>query len=186
MEQFFYYRSLSNRPVIWRDGKKVKSFPSNLTKDDYLRHMKLGKGFPSIWKSSSDEDLERIALGTMLCRGHLDKLELIGFDPCCFEQTKIRVVQATDPQFPLPLVANLHHELCVGDSDDNDLIGSIEIFLQCNGDIKRFPKLPTTGLELSILDLANKYIEEISGDNHLKTAHKWIEDHEKKLKSQQK
>ncbi len=188
MEQFFYYRSLSQSAGIWRTGKELKSFPPHTNTSNYLSPMIQGKGFPSLWKSSSNEDLERIALGIMLCRGHLDKLELIGFDPYCFSQTKIHVVQSTNLQFPLPLVASLHYELDITvDSNDKELIDSIEIFLQCHGNIKRFPKSPTTtGLELSVVDLASKYIAEIDGENYIETAKKWIDDYEKKLKAQQK
>ena len=39
---------------------------------------------PSIWQFSNDDDLERIALGLMLYKGNLDKIEFIGFDECCF------------------------------------------------------------------------------------------------------
>ena len=173
MDQFLYYRSLSRSPAIWKEGKESKSFPSNMNKDNYLGHMKEGKGFPSIWRSSNDEDLERIALGIMLCRGHLDKLELIGFEPYCFNQTTIRVIQSVDLDFPLPSVGNQHHELHI--DDDIHLIDSIEFFLSCYGKMETFPKKVDSKHKLSILNITKKYIDEISEEKYIVKAKEWIQ-----------
>lgn len=173
MDQFLYYRSLSRSPAIWKEGKESKSFPSNMNKDNYLGHMKEGKGFPSIWRSSNDEDLERIALGIMLCRGHLDKLELIGFEPYCFNQTKISVIQSADPNFPLASVGNHHYELYI--DDDIHLMNSIEIFLSCRGKIETFPKKVDSKGKLSILNITKKYIDEISEKRYVEKAREWIQ-----------
>lgn len=148
-----------------------------MNKDNYLGHMKEGKGFPSIWRSSNEEDLERIALGIMLCRGHLDKLELIGFEPYCFNQTTIRVIQSVDLDFPLPAVGNQHHELHI--DDDIHLIDSIEIFLSCYGKMETFPKKVDSKNKLSILNITKKYINEISEKRYVEKANEWIQKYDK-------
>jgi hypothetical protein len=177
VEQFLYYRSLSRSAAIWREGKDIKNFPSETSKKNYLANMKEGRGFPSIWMSSNNEDLEKIALGLMLCKKSLDKIEFIGLDKCCFEKTKINIVQAPDLQFPLPSVSHCHHELRIdNDADlDTNLMDSIELFLHCNGDIKRFPRSADSVTDPSILNIAKKYIGEISGEVHVNKANEWIE-----------
>ena len=172
MEQFLYYRSLSRSAAIWREGKEVKTFPSETDKENYLRHMKEGKGFPSIWKSSNNDDLERVALGLMLYKGNLDKIEFIGFDECCFQKASVEVRQAPNHLFPLPSVGILHYELY---APDLNLTQSIELFLNCNGNFKRFPKVLDSATELSMLSIAKKYIKEITGENHINKANEWIE-----------
>lgn len=135
--------------------------------------MKEGKGFPSIWQFSNNDDLERIVLGLMLYKGNLDKIELIGFDECCFEKAGIEVRQATNTQFPLPSVGSFHYEL--QNAPDTNLIQSIELFLNCNGNFKRFPKIADSATELSMLTIAKKYIKEIAGETHINKANEWIE-----------
>jgi hypothetical protein len=173
VEQLIYYRSLSRGSAIWREGKEVKNFPSLDKKENYLTHMKAGKGFPSIWLPSNNGDLEKIALGIMLSRGHFDQIELIGFHESCFEKTNIPLKQVTDSKFPLPSVGNLHYELCT--NSDNDLVGSIGLFLNCNGHIKTFKKKSTDKNEVSMLNIVKTYAEEISGDRHIEKANGWIE-----------
>ena len=172
MAQFLYYRSLSRSAAIWREGKEVKTFPPKTDKENYLRHIKEGNGFPSIWQFSNNDDLERIVLGLMLYKGNLDKIELIGFDECCFEKASIEVRQATNNKFPLPSVASLHYELHI-DLDIN-LLQSIELFLNCNGNFKRFPKIVDSPTERSMLNIAKTYIKEISGEAHIHKANEWI------------
>jgi hypothetical protein len=171
--QFLYYRSLSRSAAIWREGKEIKTFPPETDQENYLRHMKEGKGFPSIWQFSNNDDLERIVLGLMLYKGNLDKIELIGFDECCFEKAGIEVRQATNTQFPLPSVGSFHYEL--QNAPDTNLIQSIELFLNCNGNFKRFPKIADSATELSMLTIAKKYIKEIAGETHINKANEWIE-----------
>jgi hypothetical protein len=173
VEQFFYYRSLSKSADIWRKGKKIKTFPLDVEKQTYLSHLTTGKGFPSIWMSSNNEDLEKIALGLMLCKGSLDRIEFIGLHPCCFEKTQVKIIQAPSPQFPLPSVANLHYELQT--YNDENLTDSVEIFLHCNGKIEKFPKVSNSETETSMLNIAKKYIDEISGEAYIKKARDWIE-----------
>jgi hypothetical protein len=171
--QFLYYRSLSRGSTIWRDGKELQGFPSEEAKGSYLRHMIEGRGFPSIWRSANDEDLERIALGTLLSKGSFDKVEFLGFDKLCFDEQQINIQQSTDLKFPLKSVGNLHHELCIENNDD--LVGSIELFLECNGDFKRFPKRSTSS-ELGMLEIVKKYLDEIDVQYRDK-AKGWIEKH---------
>ncbi|AFY92573.1 hypothetical protein [Chamaesiphon minutus] len=173
MEQFLYYRSLSKSADIWRKGKKIKAFPPDVEKETYLSHMTMGKGFPSIWMSSNNEDLERIALGLMLCKGSLDRIEFVGLNLCCFEKTQVKIIQSSNPQFPLPSVGNLHHEL--HSYNDDNITESIEIFLHCNGKIEKFPKVSNSDTETSMLNIAKKYIDEISGEVYIKKARDWIE-----------
>jgi hypothetical protein len=184
VEQFFYYRSLSKSPDIWNKGKEVKSFPPDVERETYLSHMTQGKGFPSIWMSSNDDDLEKIALGILLGRDDLQKVQLIGFDPCCFDKTEINVVHAPNPKFPLPSVANLHYELQIdtGINLNTSLTESIELYLQCNGNFKRFldkkdaksPKEPDKVIP-SMMSILKKYIGEISGENYKRKANLWLE-----------
>jgi hypothetical protein len=171
---------LSRSADIWKKGKAIKSFPSEVNKENYLRHMKEGKGFPSIWLPSNNDDLERIALGIMLCKGHFDKIELIGFKECCFEKTKINIKQSTNLEFPLPSVGYLHYELHIDDGIDLDsnLIESIEVFLHCNGNFKKFQKTIDSETEKSMLSIVKKYIGEISDEKYIKKANEWIEKYE--------
>jgi hypothetical protein len=173
VEQFLYYRSLSKSADIWRKGKEIKTFPPDVEKETYLSHMTMGNGFPSIWMSSKDEDLERIALGLMLCKGNLDRIEFVGLDPCCFEKAQVEIVKSTNSKFPLPSVGNLHHELRI--YNDESLTNSIELFLHCNGKIKKFPKVSNSVTEKSILNIAKERIGEITGESYIKKANEWIE-----------
>ncbi len=173
MEQFLYYRSLSKSSDIWRKGKDIKSFPPDVEKSAYLSHMTTGKGFPSIWKSSNNEELEKIALGFVLCKGSLDRVEFIGLNKCCFENSPINIVHVPNSQFPLPSVGNLHHELL--DVESTNIITSIELFLRCNGEIRRFPKISDSKTETSMLSIVKKYVGEVSGEKHIKKANEWIE-----------
>jgi hypothetical protein len=172
-----YYRSLSQSSNVWRSGKEIQGFPPDCTKDSYLRHMKTGKGFPSIWQSSKQEDLEKIALGISLGRDSFNKVELIGFNKLCFEQKQIKVEQTSDLKFPLKSASDLHHELIF--ENDNDLVGSIELFLLCNGELKRFPRKSTTS-ELGLIEIMKKYLalDEID-EKYIDKAKKWIERYDK-------
>jgi hypothetical protein len=173
VEQLIYYRGLSRGSAIWRKGKEVKDFPSPDHKKNYLEHMKGGKGFPSIWLSSDNDNLEKIALGIMLSRGHFEQIELIGFNESCFEKANITLKQVNDNNFPLPSVSNLHYEICT--DNDTDLVDSIEFFLNCNGYFKTFKKKSTNEKEASMLNLVKKYANEISGDKHIQKANEWIQ-----------
>jgi hypothetical protein len=170
--QSLYYRSLSRSPAIWREGKEVKTFPPKTDRENYLRHLKEGDGFPSIWQFSNNDDLERTVLGLMLYKGNLDKIDLIGFDECCFEKANVEVRQATNYQFPLPSVASLHYELHA--APDTNLMQSIELFLNCNGNFKRFPKVSDSATELSMLSIAKKYVKEITDEIHINKVNEWI------------
>jgi competence transcription factor ComK len=66
----------------------------------------------------------------------------------------------------LPSVANLHHELQT--YNDENLTDSVEIFLHCNGKIEKFPKVSNSETETSMLNIAKKYIDEISGEAYIK------------------
>jgi hypothetical protein len=134
-----------------------------------------GRGFPSIWRSANDEDLEKIALGTLLSKGSFDKVEFLGFDKLCFDENQINIQQITDLTFPLRSVGNLHHELCVENNDD--LVGSIGLFLECNGTFKRFPR-KSTNSELGMIEIVKKHLDEID-EKYLDTAKRWIEKHDK-------
>jgi hypothetical protein len=191
VEQFFYYRSLSKSPDIWNKGKEVKSFPPDVEKETYLSHMTQGKGFPSIWMSSNDKDLEKIALGILLGRDDLQKVQLIGFDTCCFDKTKINVVHKPNLDFPLPSVSNLHYELQIDtDIDLDNLAESIELYLQCNGNFKRFldkkdgkdPKNPGKVIP-SMMKILENYIGEISGEKYQVKANLWLEKYGKQKAS---
>jgi hypothetical protein len=173
VSQFLYYRSLSRGSTIWRDGKELQGFPSEEAKESYLRHMTEGRGFPSVWKSANDEDLERIALGILLNKGSFDKVDFLGFDQLCFDEKQVDIKQCTDLKFPLKSVGNLHHELCLNNNDD--LVGSIGLFLECNGNFKRFPKRSTSG-ELGMIEIVKKYLDEID-EKYLDKAKGWIEKH---------
>jgi hypothetical protein len=170
-----YYRSLSKSSNIWRSGKEIQGFPAEYTKESYLSHMKTGKGFPSIWKSSKNEDIERIALGILLGKNSFDKVELLGFSKICFVEKQINIKQIPDSNFPLKSVGNLHHELYI--ENDDDLVGSIELFLRCNGNFKRFPK-KSTDSELGMIEIMKKYFDEID-EKYVDKAKKWLERYDK-------
>jgi hypothetical protein len=183
VKQFLYYRYLSRSPAIWQQGKSQKLLPSDFNENDYLRHMKEGKGFPSFWLADTDEDLERIALGILLCKGSFDKVELLGFDEFCFVKAGINIKRVPSPDFPLQSVRDNHYELCINNNDDNKLIISIEIFLECYGCCKKFEKKGSisNNQRMNMFDILHKYKEQIVGDNYVKKAEVWVKKYSNKI-----
>lgn len=169
MSELIYYRSVKSLG-IWKKGKedKVILSPENPDTSRYIRDLKEGKGFPSLWFSASPEDLERIALGILLRKGHLDAIYLVGFHECCFTNNNIQVKQVNDDNFPIPKVSNLHYELCT--VDDNDLMLAITTFMQCNGEFVEFIKAKPD--KNNMKKISAKYINEVS-DNYREKAEKW-------------
>jgi hypothetical protein len=51
---------------------------------------------------------------------------------------------------------------------------SIELFLNCNGNFKRFPKVSDSATELSMLSIAKKYVKEITDEIHINKVNEWI------------
>jgi hypothetical protein len=173
VSQLIYYRSVKNLS-IWREGKKDKAIlsPEHPNTSRYLRDLKEGKGFPSLWFSASLEDLEKIALGILLRKGHLNSIGLVGFYECCFTNNNIQVKQINDDNFPIPKVSNLHYEICT--IDDNDLILAIQTFMECNGEFKEFAKANPD--KNNMKKISAKYINEVN-EQFQENAQKWGNDY---------
>lgn len=167
MSELRYFRSMKSL-AIWKLGKEQKAIPSPEHANKYLRDLKEGKGFPSLWLPSSPEEIEKISLGILLNKGHLDTVNLVGFDECCFKEAGIKINKVEDASFPLPTVTQLHYELC--SLDDDKLMVAIEIFMKCNGEFKDFVKAAPE--KNNMRKIAAKYIDEISDKYRLK-AQEW-------------
>lgn len=157
MSKLRYYRSVKSL-AIWKAGKQQKAIPSPEHANRYLRDIKEGRGFPSLWLPSSREDLEKISLGILLRKGHLDTINLLGFNECCFTNVGIMVSKLEDSNFPIPAIGHLHYELQT--TDDSKLIAAIELFLKCNGDFVDFVKSDPN--KSNMRKVAAKYINEVS------------------------
>lgn len=167
MSELRYFRSVKSL-AIWKEGKEQKTIPSQEHANRYLRDIKEGRGFPSLWLPSSPEELEKISLGILLNKGHLDTVNLVGFDKCCFKDAGIKVNRVEDTNFPLPSVTQLHYELC--SLDDDELILAIEIFLKCNGIFTDIVKSAPN--KNNMRKVAAKYFDEISAQYRPK-AQEW-------------
>ncbi len=167
MSELRYFRSVKSL-AIWKAGKEQKAIPSPEHADRYLRDIKEGRGFPSLWLPSSPEELEKISLGMLLNKGHLDTVNLVGFDECCFKDEGIKVNKVEDVSFPLPAVSQLHYELC--SLDDNKLVVAIETFIKCKGEFTDFVKSAPD--KNNMRKIAAKYIGEIS-DQYRPKAQEW-------------
>jgi hypothetical protein len=152
-----YYRGV-NSLAMWKAGKQQKAIPSPEHAARYLRDIKEGKGFPSLWLPSSPEELEKIALGILLRKGHLDTVNLVGFNEFCFSNVGIGVTKVEDVNFPIPSVGHLHYELCT--SDDSQLMAAIEVFFKCNGNFEEFAK--SNPDKNNMRKIAGRYIYEVS------------------------
>lgn len=157
MSELHYYRSVKSL-ATWKAGKQQKAIPSPEHANRYLRDIKEGKGFPSLWLPSCPEDLEKISLGILLRKGHLDTINLLGFNECCFSNVGIEVSKVEDTNFPIPAIGHLHYELCT--TDDGELTAAIELFLKCNGDFADFVKSDPN--KNNMRKVAAKYINEVS------------------------
>lgn len=166
MSAICYYRGVKSL-AIWKAGTQQQTVPSADHAIRYLRDIKEGKGFPSLWLACP-EDLEKIALGMLLRKGHLDSVNLIGFNELCFSNVGIKVNQVEDINFPIPTVGNLHYELCT--SDDAQLIASIELFLKGNGCFEEFVKSQPD--KNNMRKIAARYINEVSEQYRAK-AEEW-------------
>ena len=157
MSELRYYRSVKSF-ATWQAGKQQKAIPSPEHANQYLRDIKEGKGFPSLWLPSSPEDLEKISLGILLRKGHLDTIKLLGFNESCFSNVGIEVSKVEDTNFPIPAIGHLHYELCT--TDDGKLTAAIELFLKCNGNFVDFVKSDPN--KNNMRKVAAKYINEVS------------------------
>lgn len=173
MSQLIYYRKVKSLDP-WKKGKedKVILSPGNSDTSRYLRDIKEGKGFPSLWFSASPEDLERIALGMLLRKGSLDAIRFVGFYECCFTSSNIEIKQVNDDSFPIAKVRNLHYELCT--ADDNNLISAITIFMQCNGVFEEFVKANPD--QNNMKKISATYINEVI-EQYQENAQKWGNDY---------
>ncbi|MEA5577173.1 hypothetical protein [Anabaena sp. UHCC 0451] len=169
MSELIYYRSVKSLD-LWKKGKenKVILSPENPDTSRYIRDIKEGKGFPSLWFSASPENLEKIALGILLGKGHLEPIKLVGFYECCFTDNNLQLKQVNNGNFPIPQVSNLHYELCT--VDDNDLMSAITTFMQCNGKFVEFFKANPD--KNNMKKISAKYINEVS-DRYKEKAEKW-------------
>lgn len=163
-----YYRSV-NSLATWKTGKEKLSIPSE-HRDDYIRNMTQGNGFPSLWLPHTSEDLEKIALGILLRKGHLDNIHLVGFDKVCFGDIGIELNQVDDLDFPIPTVSKFHYELST--RDENKIQEAVQIFMKCNGKFDKFfrAKPGTNNMKL----VAAKYLNEVS-EQYRKKAEEWAE-----------
>ncbi|RUR76258.1 hypothetical protein ACF3DV_22230 [Chlorogloeopsis fritschii PCC 9212] len=167
MSELPYYRSVKSL-AIWKAGKQQKAILSSEHAERYLRDIKEGKGFPSLWLPSSPEDLEKISLGILLRKGHLDTVNLVGLNESCFRNVGIEVSKVEVFNFPIPTVGHLHYELCT--TDDNKLTAAIEIFLKCNGNFADFIKSDPN--KINMRKIAAKYIDEVS-ESYKQKAQEW-------------
>ncbi|BAY69268.1 hypothetical protein ACN23B_18285 [Anabaena sp. FACHB-709] len=143
---------------MWKAGTQQQAIPSPDHANRYLRDIKEGKGFPSLWLASCSEDLEKIALGMLLLKGHLDTVNFIGFKESCFSNVGLIVNHVKDTSFPISGVGNLHYELCT--SDDTQLIPAIELFLKGNGFFEEFVKSQPD--KNNMRKIAARYINEVN------------------------
>ncbi len=157
MSEICYYRGVKSL-AMWKTGTQQQAIPSPEHATRYLRDIKEGKGFPSLWLASCPEDLEKIALGMLLLKGHLDTVNLIGFKKFCFSSVGAKVNQVEDTNFPIAGVGHLHYELCT--SDDTQLIAAIELFLTGNGCFEEFVKSQPD--KNNMRKIAAKYINEVN------------------------
>ncbi|HEY9803133.1 MAG TPA: hypothetical protein V6D25_22420 [Leptolyngbyaceae cyanobacterium] len=167
MTELRYYRGVKSL-AIWKAGKQQKAIPSPEHGSRYLKDIKEGKGFPSLWLPYSPEDLEKISLGMLLSKNHLDTVNLVGFNECCFSNVGIEVRKSDDVNFPIPTVSHLHYELCI--KDDNALTAAIEIFLKCNGDFADFVK--SDPKKNNMRKIAAQYLNEV-GELYQEKAREW-------------
>ncbi|MDP5017455.1 hypothetical protein FJR11_00110 [Anabaena sp. UHCC 0187] len=172
MSELRYYRRVDNL-ATWAIGKGQKGILSPEHTEKYLKDIKGGNGFPSLWLPSSPEDLEKISLGMSLLRKKsIENVRLLGFNECCFTNTGIEVKQVKDDNFPIPTVAHLHYELCT--LDDNKLIEAIKIFIQCNGVFEEFSKAKEDPNKSNMRQIAAKYIDQVS-EQYKQTTQEWGE-----------
>lgn len=157
MSEICYYRGVKSL-AMWEAGTQQQAIPSPEHATKYLRDIKEGKGFPSLWLASCPEDLEKIALGMLLIKGHLDAVKLIGFNEFCFSNVGVKVNQLEDTNFPIPAVGHLHYELCT--SDDAQLIAAIKLFLKGNGCFEEFVKSQPD--KNNMRKIAARYINEVN------------------------
>lgn len=162
-----YYRNVDSLSR-WKAGREARAIPSRECASAYLRELKRGTGFPSLWLAETDEDLEKIALGILLRKGHLDNIRLVGFNQECFSEVGVNVEQVIDHEFPVITVCHLHYELLT--LEDAKLEAAIEIFLKGSGDFKEFFK---ANLKFSNMrSIAAKHINEVS-EIYKKKAKEW-------------
>jgi hypothetical protein len=157
VSEIWYYRGVKSL-AMWKAGTQQQGIPSPEHATRYLKDIKEGKGFPSLWLASCPEDLEKIALGMLLLKGHLDTVNLIGFQEFCFSNVGVILNQVEDTNFPMPGVAHLHYELCT--SDDAQLIAAIELFLKGNGCFEEFVKSQPD--KNNMRKIAARYINEVN------------------------
>lgn len=164
-----YFRSV-NSLAKWQPGKSQQTIPSEDHATKYVNDVKEGRGFPSLWLPRNHEDLEKISLGILLKKGHLDHVNLVGFDQSCFSETGAQLVNVEASEFPIPVVRDLHYELTVLDDEKLRLV--IEKFIQCSGDFKRFIKAnPETN---NMRKIAAKHLSEVS-EEYREKAKQWGE-----------
>ena len=162
-----YFRSVDSLS-IWKAGKEAQVILSREHASGYIKDLKRGTGFPSLWLPETNEDVERIALGTLLRKGHLDSIKLVCFDEECFSKVGIKVNQVEDCEFPVNTVRHLHYELST--LDDKKLEAAIEIFVKGSGDFKEFSKANPKDINMRII--AAKYVSEVS-EIYKEKAQKW-------------
>lgn len=91
MDQPSYYRSLSRSVTIWEKSKILKNFSPEYLQTEYLRYIKEGTGFPSLWLPSNSDEAEKIALGLLLKKGCFDRMIFLKFDEYCFLESGIKI-----------------------------------------------------------------------------------------------
>ena len=158
MCEVFYYRKVDKK-TIWTEGKSDLSSAAKY-QDDYFRYLTKGEGFPSVWRPSTSDEIEKIALGILLKKDSWDKIELIAIKSLCFEKPQINTQQKIALDFPIPSVSHLHYELV--NYNNAQIKQSIDFFLQCNGKFKTFVKIDG---EDSMINIVKKYLPEIKGQN---------------------
>lgn len=165
-----YYRSVKSL-VKWKDGKRQSSIESSEDKRRCLKDVVEGTGNPSIWLFRNNEDLERIALGMLLSKGHLESINLIGFQEICFTEAGLEIQHSPNSQFPIYTVGELHYEL-LGCNDEAKCFSSINKFAKCFGDFKHFPKA-NLDEENNMRNIAKRYASEV-GESHKNKLQSWL------------
>lgn len=164
-----YFRSV-NSLATWKAGKEGQKVLSQDHEARYTKDLIEGKGYPSIWLSETDEDLEKISLGILLRKGHLDNVNLVGFDEICFVEANAEVNHKEAVNFPVPTVSHLHYEIVT--SEEKSLKVLIESFIQCNGTFSCFFRANPKSINMR--QIAAKYLDEVS-EPYKEMAKKWAQ-----------
>ncbi|AFZ15597.1 hypothetical protein Cri9333_4831 (plasmid) [Crinalium epipsammum PCC 9333] len=150
--------------AMWQEGKDAKQILSPLHAMRYALDINKGKGKPSFWRATNEEELEKIVLGMLLMMNinQIDSIRIISFGEECFSGNQGKLSNKEDPSFPIISVRKLHYEL--NPANETVILPIAETFLSCKGECKEFHKNKTKNNVLNMGEILKKYLNDVSDE----------------------